>query len=244
LLLLIQFCFIGPAYSRENTLPIPDNFSIEYVLKSGLFTIGKTRRTLSSLDNALYVFESYTWPAGILSVFYNGNVTERSLWKFKDNKAIPIEYSYKDTSEKNERDVVLTFDWKNNVVTNNINGDPWNLKIKKGTLDKLIYQVSIMLDLTTDNKKTNLKYFVADGGKLRTYIAEVQDTETIKTPAGNFNTVRVVRENKKSITTLWCAPSLNYLPVRIEHYKKKADTRVNAYLTSVKGLPKSFNARQ
>lgn len=237
LLLLILFCAATSAFAKDNTLPISDNFSVEYVLESGLFTIGKTRRSLNRLENGLYVFESYTWPAGMLSVFYKGDLTERSVWKYQDSMAVPIEYSYKDTNEKNTRDAVLTFDWDNNVVTNNINGDPWELKIKKGTLDKLLYQVSIMLDLVSDHKKTNLQYLVADGGKLKTYNAEIQESESIKTPAGVYETVRIVREGKKSITTLWCAPSLNYLPVRIEHYKKKQKTRVNAYLTSVTGLP-------
>jgi hypothetical protein len=237
LLLLMQLGFIDPTYSQGKALPISDKFSVEYVLESGLFTIGKTRRSLSALDNGLYVFESYTWPAGILSVFYPGDITERSVWKYQDNAAIPVEYSYKDTSQKNKRDAVLTFDWKKDIVTNNINGNPWELHIRKGTQDKLLYQVSIMLDLMNEKQTTSLKYLVADGGKLRTYIAEIKGKEKIKTPAGEFDTIRIVREDKKSITTLWCAPSLNYLPVRIEHYKKKPDTRVNAYLTTYQGLP-------
>lgn len=237
LLLLMQLGFVGPTYSKEETLPISDKFSVEYVLESGLFTIGKTRRSLSALDNGLYVFESYTRPAGILSVFYPGDITERSVWKYQDNMAVPMEYSYKDTSQKNKRDALLTFDWKKDIVTNDVNGYPWELKIEKGTQDKLLYQVSIMLDLVAKKQKTSLKYLVADGGKLRTYIAEIQGTEKIKTPAGEFDTIRIVREDKKSITTLWCAQSLNFLPVRIEHYKKKPNTRVNAYLTTYQGLP-------
>ncbi|WP_455218426.1 DUF3108 domain-containing protein [Kaarinaea lacus] len=237
LLLLSLPGFAVSASSSAKTLPIPANFTVEYVLESGLFTIGNTRRTLKVLDNGLYVFESYTWPAGMLSVFYNGDLTERSVWKYENNMAVPLEYIYKDTNKGSERDAVLTFDWEKNVVTNNINDEPWNLDIKKGTLDKLLYQLSIMIDLVNDSKRTNLKYAVADGGKLRTYIAEIKEPEIIKTPAGSFETVRIVRESRKSITTLWCAPSLKYLPVRIEHYKIKRGTRVNAYLTSVAGLP-------
>ncbi|MCK4587906.1 MAG: DUF3108 domain-containing protein, partial [Gammaproteobacteria bacterium] len=77
---------------------------------------------------------------------------------------------------------------------------------------------------------------VADGGKLKSYDAVIQKTETIETPAGEFETIRVNRDDGKRVTTLWCAPDLNYLPVRIEHYKK-GDTKVNAYLVKVKGLP-------
>ena len=236
LLFLILASSVNTFASKSNGLPIANNFSAVYRLESGLFTIGETRRSLTTLKNGLHVFESYTRPTGMLSVFYNGDVTERSLWKYENHMAVPVEYSYIDTNEKNKRDAVLKFDWDKLTVTNDINGDPWQLQIRQGTQDKLLYQVSIMMDLATDNKRKELNYLVADGGKLRKYDAKILREEKIRTPAGNFDTVRVVREDKKSITTLWCAPSLSYLPVRIEHYKKKPNTRVNAYLTKVTGL--------
>lgn len=237
LLILMLVSLNGSTAPQKNNLPISDNFSVEYVLESGLFTIGKTRRTLNILENGLYAFESYTWPAGMLSVFYKGDLTERSVWKYMDKKAIPIEYTYKDTNKKKKRDVVLTFNWDNMVVTNNINGEPWDLDIEPGTQDKLLYQVSIMMDLTNNNQRKKLEYVVADGSKkIRYYNAEVQEKVTIKTPAGNFETVRVHHDDGKRVTTLWCAPSLDYLPVRIEHFKK-GETKVNAYLTKIEGLP-------
>lgn len=217
-----------------DKLPIPDKFSAEYTLKSGLFTIGKTRRTLSAQDNH-YVFESYTWPAGMLSIFYKGDVTERSVWDYRQKHAIPLLYSYRDTNKKSKRDVRLTFDWDKMTVTNSINDDPWKMTIKEGTQDKLLYQISIMLDLANNPQIKKLQYTVADGGKLKFYDAAIEKKETIKTPAGKFETLRITRDDGKRVTTLWCAPSLSYLPVRIEHYKKEG-SRLNAYLTHYTGL--------
>jgi len=235
LLLLMQASVTGLASPNENTLPISNKFSVEYVLKSGLFTIGKTRRTLTPQGNGLYAFESYTWPAGILSIFYKGDVTERSLWKYQNKMAVPIQYSYIDTNKKSKRDIKLSFDWENKKVTNTINDKPWNMKIKDGTQDKLLYQISIMLDLANNPHIKKLQYTVADGGKLKFYDAKVEKKETIKTPAGQFETLMITRDDGKRVTSLWCAPSLSYLPVRIEHYKK-GETKLNAYLTKFSGL--------
>jgi len=116
LLLLMQASAAGLASPKENALPISNKFSVEYVLKSGVFTIGKTRRTLNPQGNGDYVFESYTWPAGILSIFYKGDVTERSLWKYQNKTAVPIQYSYIDTNKKSKRDIKLSFDWENKKV--------------------------------------------------------------------------------------------------------------------------------
>ena len=219
-------------------LPIPNNFSVEYVLQSGLFDIGKTKRTLSLQENGRYAFTSVTKATGMFAMFYNGKVTERSIWEYREGRARPLQYSYNDTNKK-KRNVNLAFDWENKTVTNTINGEPWDMTIPPDTQDKLIYQINIMFDFLENNDVKTIKINVADGGKLKTYGVVIQKKETIKTPAGKFETIRINRDDGKRVTTLWCAPSLNYLPVRIEHYKK-GDTKVNAYLVKYKGLPKKI----
>lgn len=233
-LLLILCCLFVSSSTIASSLPISDRFTVEYVLKSGFFEFGKTKRTLSRQENGRFVFTSTTTAAGMFSMFYTGHVTETSTWDLYEDRARPRQYSYIDTN--NNREVNLDFDWENKTVINTINGEPWSMEIKDGTQDKLLYQISIMLDLTNNNEIKTLGYSVADGGKLKIYDAKVQETETIETPAGVYKTLRIHRDDGKSVTTLWCAPSLNYLPVRIEHYKK-GETRVNAYLTKVNGLP-------
>jgi hypothetical protein len=173
----------------------------------------------------------------MFALLFSGTVTERSIWEYHKGRARPLKYSYNDTNKK-KRNVSLAFDWKNKTVTNTINGEPWDMTITPDTQDKLIYQINIMLNFLDNNDIKTIKINVADGGKLKTHDVTIQDKETIKTPAGKFETIRINRDDGKRVTTLWCAPSLNYLPVRIEHYKK-GDTKVNAYLVRVNGLPKT-----
>ena len=220
----------------KKTLPLLNNFSVEYILKSGLFNIGKTKRTLSLQENGRNIFTSTTKATGMFAMFFNGKITERSVWEYHEGRARPLQYGYKDTNKKKERDVSLAFDWKNKTVTNTINGEPWKMEITPDTQDKLIYQINIMLTLLEDDNIKLMNINVADGGKLKNHKAIIQKKETIETPAGKYKTIRVSRDDGKRVTTLWCAPELNYLPVRIEHYKK-GDTKVNAYLVKVKGLP-------
>ena len=222
-----------------SELPISDNFSAEYILQSGLFDIGKTKRTLRPLENGRYAFISTTKATGMFAMFFNGKITERSIWEYHEGRARSLQYSYKDTNKK-KRNVSLAFDWEKKTVTNTINGEPWNMTIPPDTQDKLIYQINIMFNFLENKTIKAIKINVADGGKLKTHNVIIQKKEVIKTPAGKFKTIRIYRADGKRVTTLWCAPSLNYLPVRIEHYKK-GDTKVNAYLVRFKGLPKGNN---
>ena len=131
------------------------------------------------------------------------------------------------------REVKLHFDWQHNTVTNTIDGDPWRMEIPPNAQDKLVYQLAIMYDLM--NGKKDLDYKIADGGKLKDYAFEIQGEEVLNTALGRLKTVRIQRIGDKRDTTVWCAPQLSYLPVRLEQQDTDG-AELTMQLTSVKGI--------
>lgn len=208
-------------------------FSAVYTVKMGIITIGETRRELSATKDGTYLFESITVPKGMAKMLTSGQVIERSQWKPTGDTLVPLAYTYFNSGTKKNRNVRISFDWENRVIVNNINGDLWQMGLEDGTQDKLLYQLSIMKDLAEG--ETDLKYPVADGGRLKTYHFEWKGVETIKTPAGTFDTVRLRRMHGKTTTTIWCAAKLGFLPVRIQQ-QKRDEGPSTATLTSVVGL--------
>jgi len=51
--------------------------------------------------------------------------------------------------------------------------------------------------------------------------------EMVPTPLGHFETLKVQRLGDQRETTLWCAPALHYLPVRIEQENRGSRVRLN-----------------
>ena len=94
------------------------------------------------------------------------------------------------------------------------------MDIPAGTLDKLASQLGIMLAL--GRGETDITFKIADGGKLKDYRFKVLGRETLELAAGRFDTVKItkLRDNKRRETYIWCAPELNYLPVRIWQREK------------------------
>lgn len=225
------------AKSPPVTMPLT-SFTAVYTLKKSGFNIGETRRTLTMGNDNRHVFESITRPTGIARLLTGGQVVERSEWRYsqnqRQNQLQPLQYTFINTSRSKERNVHLLFDWQAHSVTNTINGAPWQMPLPDNTQDKLLYQLQLMVDLRREQRALN--YPVADGGKLKYYNLETLGEETIRTPLGTFDTVRIRRVHGKRKTTLWCARQLNYLPVRIEQ-RKGDDSPINAILKSVKGLP-------
>jgi hypothetical protein len=89
------------------------------------------------------------------------------------------------------------------------------MDIPADTIDKLASQLGVMLALKQGKK--DVTFNIADGGKLKEYRYKVVGHETLEVPAGTFATVKItkLRNNSRRETYVWCAPALNYLPIRI-----------------------------
>lgn len=231
-ILTVVFSVNAVATAAQAPTPIP--FTAHYQVTKGVMSVGSTKRTLQDKGNGQFVFESVTKPGGIAKLFTRGKVVERSHWRLQDNRLVPHEYTYQNSSDQ-KRNVKLLFNWEQNEVTNIINGDPWKMELEEYTLDKLLYQLAIMYDLSEGKK--DLLYKVADGGTMKTYDIKITGVERVSIDLGDFDTVKVVVTKSKRQTTLWCAKELQFLAVRIEQRKKDDDVPVTANLIELEGIP-------
>lgn len=231
-LAILTVTFSVNALATAAQTPTP--FTALYQVTKGVMSVGSTKRTLQDKGNGQFVFESVTKPGGIAKLFTRGEVIERSHWRMHDNRLVPHEYTYQNSSDQ-KRDVQLLFDWEQNEVTNIINGDPWKMELEENTLDKLLYQLAIMYDLTEGKK--NLIYIVADGGTMKNYDVKIVGLERVSIDMGDFDAVKVVVTKSNRQTTLWCARDLQFLPVRIEQLKKDDTVPVTANLIELEGIP-------
>lgn len=209
---------------------LPERFTAIYIVKKGFMDIGEVKRTLTPQGNGKYLFESVTSTTGMASWVVKGTITERSIWSLVNGMIQPQQYFYERTFGKGKL-VRLDFDWVKNSVTNNVGKNPWTMPLEPGTMDKLVYQIALMRDMAPGKRDYTFK--IADGGKLKTYQAVVLGEEITDTPLGKFPSIKITRVGDKRGTTLWCAPKLGYLPVRIE---QTDDDEFTAVLKSVEGI--------
>jgi len=217
LLLTLLFCLVLPPPAQAEDLPVR-TYTARYDFTANRLPIARMERRLRAEGNGRYVFESKSEATGMLSILFSDNIDESSLWELADGRLRPLKYQYHHTGRKQgERHAVLDFDWKKGVVTNRINNDPWTMKVPTGALDKLLYQYALMRDLQAGRK--TLSYDIADGGELKTYVFERMGSESIATPLGRLQTEKLQRIHGSRRTVIWCAATLDYLPVRIEQHK-------------------------
>lgn len=225
--LILPFCLFAQ--------DIPD-FSANYLVKLNGLQAGELKRTLSTNNDGTRLFSSVSQAKGMFSLFKPDLVEESSSWRANGNLIEPQHYLYQRTGGKKEKFLRLDFDWSEKRLYIDDKKHPWQLALEPYTLDKLVYQITLMAELATG--KTKFNYRIADGGKLKTYHITVVGHEIITTPLGKIDTIKLSRQRdrpKDRETILWCAPGLNFLPVQLEHIEK-GGTVFTALLRKLSGI--------
>ncbi len=216
----------------EDFFPPP--FTATYTLYAKGFSVGEGTRTLSHRKDGKWVFDTFAQTTGFVGFFKKISITERSIFTKDNGKIRPLKYIYKQKGLK-PRTNILSFYWSRKQARNTFNKQTKMIALKRGTLDRLLYQIKLMQDLKQG--KRYLSYRIADKGKLKIYTPHLLGNERIDTGLGELNTIKYERRssNSKRRTIFWCAPTLHYLPVQVEHVEKNGDV-FRLVLQSVKGL--------
>jgi len=235
-ILSLAFVVLYTAVHARGASPEP--FTATYNLRIGSLNVGTLERRLMSEDNGRYIYRSETKATGLLALFRDERILEQSVWKLEGEQIRPLEYTYRHKGSKKNRDATIHFDWKNGKIESHKGENQWKMAIERHVLDKLLYQWVAMRDLERDKGLKQVEYKVADGGKIKTYRFTPIGKETLTTPMGRFEALKFQRlrdADDKRETTLWCAPALRYLPIRVDN-KEKDGTVITAEIETLSGL--------
>lgn len=233
-LLVISLLLLPSLSTADPFFPAP--YTAHYTVKKGALTLGTMQRTLSLAKDGMWTLESVTRPTGLAALFIKDEITERSSWFYQDQQIKPQRYRYHNSKGKQERELDLVFDASSNIVKNNVADHTWELTLPPLVYDKLNYQIALMIDL--QQGKTKLDYLLVDKEKIKEYRFMIAGDEQLATPLGLLSTVKITRiqDSDERMTTVWCAPSLGYVPVKIEQFEQDAG-EFSMMIESLQGLP-------
>ena len=152
-------------------------------------------------------FEAESWFA---------SVVEQSRFSWNANgQVISDQYFYKREVLGRDRVNSATFDHDTGWVDSRREDRSYRLPLKQSLLDKQNYQIQLRHDLI--NNISPLVYDVLDGKRIKQYRFRRLGNETISTPLGPLETVKVerVREDSERETRLWFATQWNHMVVKL-----------------------------
>jgi hypothetical protein len=187
--------------------------------------LGTATRTLSqSGNNWTYVFAAKA--AAIASA------SETSRFSFTNGQINSSSFSRTSKVLVHNDTMTINFNPSNKTINTKKKDQARSFPWKAGALDELNAELQVREDLKGAGLKSS--YLIADAKGLDARRFVKQGTESIKTPAGTYNTVKVVltHDNGEKSSIFWLAPQLDYLPVKMSHVDGK--TSYNLTLTSYK----------
>jgi hypothetical protein len=125
----------------------------------------------------------------------------------------PLEFADERTGRRTAR---ASFDWVSNTLTMQHKGDPQTLPLPPNAQDRLSFLLALAF---APPGAQPVSFSVADGGSVSRYVFELVGKEWVKTPAGEFEAVKLARrkdgpEDRRS-TEIWLAVALGHIPVRV-----------------------------
>ena len=190
----------------------------EYKLYKGNILFGKSDYILYK-NNKDYTFEIKSKTAGVFKM-KKDNRLEVSNFSMSDGVINPVSYIFERVKKDKNISIKTFFNSANNYArTFNQDKKKEHINIPY-SLDRL----SVQIDYQNKMKEGvfEKKYNVIDKGRPRVYLFLLHGDEVLDTIFGKTNTIIIKREikNNKRSTLTWYAIDHDYIPVKIEQFRK------------------------
>ena len=214
-LIFIFFIFIDYTYAEELIIS-----KYQYGLYKGNIHFGSSEQTLFK-NGPIYTFNIKSTSAGIFKLKKDDRL-ETTIF-IKENSMIkPISYKFIKEKRNSSQLIETIFNLDNSyayTIENNNKQEHINIPY---SLDRLSVQIDFQEKMKTG--VFEYKYNIIDKGRLRKYSFVLHSDAIINTVFGETNTIVIKKliENNKRSTLTWYAVDYDFIPVKIEQYRKEA----------------------
>jgi len=229
----LNLCALVPASAAEGAIK---PFHAEYATLRNGSEVGRTLLDLADNGDGSWTLRSETKGTSGLARIAGIHIVETSRFRWKDGRPEALAYDYKQDGAFKQRTRHAEFDWSANEVRVREGDGDFRYAIVPGIIDRQAVTLALASDLVHGRAAFDYKVAVKDRIEDMRYARGA--TETLKVPAGEFETLLMQRDgdpgaDRKRVARSWFAKSLGWLPVQIEQTEKKGDT-VTLQLVSTK----------
>jgi hypothetical protein len=170
-------------------------------------------------ESGEYVFSSSMQAKGLLRLASPKPIVDRAEFELANDSIVPQRFTHEDGSRKGEDNHTIAFDW--DAASAVVSGDGYEreISLRSGVLDRGSLQVALMQTLAAGNQPAS--FAVLDEESIDEYAYEFEGQHTIATELGEIEVLRFRQQRAGSsrYTIIDLAPSLDYVPARIEQIR-------------------------
>ena len=226
LLAFVSACIFAGACAAQPPHKVILNYDLSY---NGIVAAESVE--VLEHDGKRFSLSSEGRGKGIGALLYRGTARRWCSGEVTSSGLRPLEYR----EQRGDKPVsVAKFDWTAKTLTQEHEGKIEATNMNLPLQDRLSFIYNFAFQSSPDLKPgKDIKITVTDGRGLTRFHYKVAGSELLKTPAGEFVTIRLVKQrenNEDKATELWFARDHNYLPVRVLVIEKDG-VRIDQVLT-------------
>lgn len=220
---VLTFLVIAPFARAADVDPLQHlgARSDRYDVTWGGIPLGEGVISLKPQTDGCFLYESTTDPIALVRWTY-GAPRETSQFCLQDGRIVSQQFSY-DNDKRDKDSFRLDFDWGEHRVKTLRAGEMTLRDLPEQAYDRFVIREAVRMWVIRNaagEAPGEAEFVLVNEDRIRSYRFAVIGPETVSTPAGTFETIRVDRtDNPKRPFHYWFAPSRDYIPVKLEHLK-------------------------
>ncbi len=218
----------GGGYGGGGLLPFEASYNFIY---KGL-TAATTTLVLTHGDGDRWIYRSSGEARGIFRALPIDNPNQSSEMRVTAGGVQPLNFTQRNGASE-ERAIDIRFNWDGNRVQGMVEKKPVDETVPADTQDDMSIQIALITAMARGQDSGTFHTY-GDRG-LREYRYHADGEELLRTAIGEVPTRIFVTERSGSprTTRYWCAPSLGYLPLRVQQ-KRLNDVEWSLEVRSLK----------
>lgn len=215
---LAALAILAAAPASANGLPEPlAPFDAMYRVTDGSSRLGEAEFGLEE-KGGTWRYYSRVKPEGLYALLI-GKVEDTAWLESHAGGLRPLRFIHDEDGD--EDDIRIEFDWPAGEALVERRGTKRRLSLDPGTHDQFSAMLAVIHNFAAGRERLELPS-IDDEGEREPLVFVRAGEISIDTPMGRFDTVHVrrVRRNSKRETESWLAPSLGWIPVRIDQSRK------------------------
>lgn len=217
---------VAPALSPGLPVVEIPPFKALYDVKMKGVVVGELEVSLAKAEGGEWIYRQKSSTKGVASLFGSEDLVETSRFRRVGDGLQILEYQSKRKGGDDDDNARFVFDHAAARVDSVGKGEPWSVKTPEGIVDPLSMTLAMRFELAkakvgvgasaSGAPGQNFLYNVPRQGRIKTYEFGVVGVENLEVTGRSISTVHVQRlREKQDQTSIWTAPEMDYLPVRI-----------------------------
>jgi hypothetical protein len=216
---------------------VPQDYTAVYRVLRNDQDLAEVTIRLSHQDD-IWTLHGYTHDMRGLADLLNVKGVQTTTGRWQDGRFVPENYNYSFSVVGYKTAWQAVFDWPSGVVTSSSKAGDIQLPLTGGAIDPFSLSLNIRSFLA--GNQSQMAVNVVDEDKIKNHVYQVDLKEPVNTALGCLETTRVkrIRKKLKRNSLVWYANKHNYVPVLIQHSKKKGnDFRLQIISLDIGGQP-------